>query len=125
MKHLNVPTMIDPLTTILIAKKTQGFESATPVNSSDWGVNSSLTPKLKAYKEAKTRFNMNQAAEPEDAHGDFVSVLDEERAMDEMGMGMVHMLRENHKGIQQIQVIIIRQWVCLKVIMKIILKLRC
>jgi hypothetical protein len=68
-------------------EKTQGCESAKPVNSSDWGVNSSLTPKLKASKEAKTRFNMNQAPEPEDVHGDSVSVLDEERAMAEMGMG--------------------------------------
>lgn len=68
-------------------EKTQGCESAKPVNSSDWGVNSSLTPKLKASKEMKTGFNMNEAAEPEDAHGDSVSVLDEERAMAEMGMG--------------------------------------
>lgn len=52
-------------------EKTQGCES----------------PKLKASKEVIKGFNMNEVAEPEDAHGDSVSVLDEERAMAEMGMG--------------------------------------
>jgi len=68
-------------------ENTQGCESGKPFDSSDWGVNASLTPKLKASKEAKTGFNMNQTPEPEDTHGDSVSVLDEERAMAEMGMG--------------------------------------
>jgi len=40
---------------------TQCCESTKLVNSSDWGVNSSLTSKLKASKEVKTRFNMNEA----------------------------------------------------------------
>jgi len=71
----------------LYCEKTESYESTKPVNSSDCGVNSSMTPKLKASKEAKTRFNMNQVSEPEDAQGDYVSILDEEWAMAEMGTG--------------------------------------
>ncbi|KAH9297555.1 hypothetical protein KI387_029237 [Taxus chinensis] len=54
--------------------------------SIDHNVNATLTPQFKASKNKNTGCNIIESADPEDAHGDSVSALDEERAMVETGL---------------------------------------
>ncbi|GLJ43591.1 hypothetical protein SUGI_0907230 [Cryptomeria japonica] len=55
-------------------------------HSSNLDVNESLTPQFKTSKDENTGCNLTESGDPEDAHGDSVSALDEERAMVETGL---------------------------------------